>query len=262
MPSTDLQPNPAVERAALAFLTPAAAAKQPSLDFLPGARRRLIDSPAGVLAAAEWGEGPAVLLLHGWEGKASDLAAFAPPLLAAGHKVIAINLPAHGESGGEFSAIPISARAIVAAQDALGPLHAVVAHSVGTAVTVEAMGLGLPVGRVALISAPARYAAYVLGFAAQAGLTPEQGEEMLAVLLSKGVDVRSISTPRRARELKQPALFIHSADDRVVAIADAEASHAAWAGSTLLRLEGLGHRRILQAPEVIRAVTAFVTARG
>lgn len=253
--------DPAIERAALAFLTPSPAAKAPSLDFLPGARHRRIDSPSGPLAAAEWGDGPAVLLLHGWEGKASDLAAFAPPLLAAGRKVIALNLPAHGESAGERTSIPASARDIVAAQQALGPLQAVVAHSVGTAVMVEAVALGLPVERLALISAPARYAMYAMGFAAQAGLSPAQTEAMLQALREMGVDVHSISTPRRAASLRQPVLFVHSADDRVVPIGDAELSRSKWAGSAeLLRLDGLGHRRILQAPEVVAAVTAFVTA--
>lgn len=260
MNDTALTIDPAIERAALAFLTPAPASKEPSLDFLPGARRRFIDSPSGPLAAAEWGEGPAVLLLHGWDGKASDLAAFAPPLLAAGCKVIALNLPAHGESAGERTSIPGSARALVAAQDAMGPLQAVVAHSIGTAVTVEAVALGLPVQRLALISAPARYAMYAKGFAAQAGLSPAQTEAMLQVLRDQGVDVHSISTPRRAATLRQPVLFAHSADDRVVPIADAEASHSKWAGpAEFLRLDGLGHRRILQAPEVVAAVTAFVT---
>ena len=261
MTDTTLKLDPAIERAALAFLTPSPASKEPSLDFLPGARRRFIDSPSGRLAVAEWGEGPAVLLLHGWDGKASDLAAFAPPLLAAGRKLIAVNLPAHGESAGERTSIPASARALVAAQEALGPLQAVVAHSIATAVTVEAVALGLPVQRLALISAPARYAMYAMGFAAQAGLSAEQTEQMLQVLRDMGVDVHAISTPRRAVALKQPVLFVHSADDRVVPIADAEASHAKWAGpAQLLSLEGLGHRRILLAPEVVEAVTAFVTA--
>lgn len=261
MNDTTLSIDPAVERAALAFLTPSPQAKAPSLDFLPGARRRSIDSPAGPLAVAEWGEGPAVLLVHGWEGKASDLAAFAPPLLAAGHRVIALNLPAHGESAGERTSIPASARALVAAQEGLGPLEAVVAHSVGTAVTVEAVALGLPAQRLALISAPARYAMYAMGFAAQAGLSPEQTEQMLDALRRMGVDVHSISTPRRAPSLQQSVLFLHSADDRVVPIGDAQQSQSKWGGpAKLLRFEGLGHRRILQAPEVVAAVTAFVTA--
>ncbi len=261
MNDTALKTDPAIERAALAFITPSPAAKEPSLDFLPGARRRRIDSPSGPLAVAEWGDGPAVLLLHGWDGKASDLAAFAQPLLAAGRKVIAVNLPAHGESAGERTSIPGSARAIVAAQEAIGPLQAVVAHSIATAVIVEAAALGLPVQRLALISAPARYAMYAKGFAAQAGLSAEQTEAMLLALRDMGVDVHAISTPRRAASLHQPVLFVHSADDRVVSIADAEASYAKWAGpAQFLRLESLGHRRLLQAPEVVAAVTAFVTA--
>lgn len=35
---------------------------------------------------------PTVLLLHGWEGQASDMAAFASPLLSAGYRVAALDL--------------------------------------------------------------------------------------------------------------------------------------------------------------------------
>jgi pimeloyl-ACP methyl ester carboxylesterase len=144
--------------------------------------------------------------------------------------------------------------------EALGPLHAVIAHSVGSAVLAEALHAGLAAQRAVLVSAPAHYERYARGFAAAAGLDAEGAEAMLALLRAAiGIDVRDVSLPRRAPHLRQPALFIHSTDDRVVAIEDSLTSAAAWPGARHLRVEGLGHRRILADPAVVAAAIEFVT---
>jgi pimeloyl-ACP methyl ester carboxylesterase len=250
------------QQVATAFLTPSPKSALPSLDFLPRSRRLHLQTSSGKIAAAEAGHGPAVLLVHGWEGKASDMAAFAAPLLDRGYRVIAIDLPAHGESQGTQTSIPASARALVELQPALGPLHAAIAHSVGTAVLVEAMASGLQVGRAVLVAAPAHYLDHATAFAAQAGLDARETADMLRALEQRGVDVHKVSMPLRAPTLQQPALFLHSADDRIVPISDAAATARAWPGARLQRFEGLGHRRILQAPAAVAAALAFVAHAG
>jgi pimeloyl-ACP methyl ester carboxylesterase len=126
-------------------------------------------------------------------------------------------------------------------------------------VLAEALHAGLAAQRAVLISAPAYYENYARGFAA-AGLDAAGTDAMLALLGdAMGVDVREISLPRRAPQLRQPALFIHSSDDRVVAIEDSLASAAAWPGARHLRVEGLGHRRVLADPTVVTAAIEFVT---
>jgi pimeloyl-ACP methyl ester carboxylesterase len=92
----------------------------------------------------------------------------------------------------------------------------------------------------------------------QEGLDAVQARELINRLRDEGVDVSACSAPMLARQLSQPALCVHSADDRVVGIADAEAASAAWRGLRLLRVDGLGHRRLLQDPQVVAAVTELV----
>ena len=139
-------------------------------------------------------------------------------------------------------------------------MHAVIAHSIGSAVLAEALHAGLDAQRAVLLSAPAYYERFARDFAGAGGVDTDGTEAMLALLRDAiGVDVREISLPRRAPHLRQPALFIHSSDDRVVAIEDSQASAIAWPGAHHLRVEGLGHRRILADPAVIAAVIAFVT---
>src|SRR6266446_3807256 len=51
------------------------------------------------LRAWRWGgRGAPVLLVHGWGGRAGQMAAFAPPLLDAGLSAVAFDGPAHGHS--------------------------------------------------------------------------------------------------------------------------------------------------------------------
>ena len=70
------------EQIAQAFLTPRAPQGPTlALDGGEGAAHR---HPEGVVALQRAGTGPMVLLLHGWDGQASDLAAFARPLQGAG----------------------------------------------------------------------------------------------------------------------------------------------------------------------------------
>jgi pimeloyl-ACP methyl ester carboxylesterase len=254
------QVRPTPEQVMQAFLTPRPP-RAPAPEFLRGAERLEIHTPSGRVALQRLGTGPVVLLLHGWEGQAADLASFAPPLIAAGFQVLAMDLPAHGDSEGRQTNIPHSARALRAVVDMLGPLHAVIAHSVGSAVLAEALHAGLSAGRAVLIAAPAHYAGYARKVGALAGLDSAGIARLLELLREPlGIDIHEVSLPRRAAALRQPALFIHSADDRVVAIADSEASAAAWPGARHLRLDGLGHRRILQEPTVVDEALRFISS--
>lgn len=243
-----------------AFLTPRTPQRRQAL-FLEGGEALRIATPQGEVALQRAGTGPAVLLLHGWEGQAADMAAFAPPLRAAGFSVVAMHLPAHGDSAGTQTSLPESARALHAVGQALGPLHAAIAHSMGAAILGEALHCGLVVQRVVMLASPARYEHYVRGHAAAAGLDAVATESMLSILSSRiGADVRGISMPGRAPQRRQPALFIHSADDRVVAIEDSLATAESWPGARHLRVDGLGHMRLLADPKVVAAAVDFAVA--
>ena len=177
------------------------------------------------------------------------------------HSVVFMDLPAHGDSTGTQSSIPHSARALSAVVAAIGPLHAAIAHSMGSPILAEALYNGLPVARVVLIAPPAHFERYVRGAAAAAGLDAEGTNATLEkVTAAIGVDVRDLSLPRRATHLRQPALLIHSSDDRIIAIEDSLAIVAAWPGALHMRVEGLGHQRILADPTVVAAAVEFATA--
>jgi pimeloyl-ACP methyl ester carboxylesterase len=78
------------------------------------------------------------------------------------------------------------------------------------------------------------------------------------LLRRTGVSVEQLQVHRRLPALGQPALIVHDLDDTDVPWGEGERYAQHWAGARLYTTEGLGHRRVLDAPEVIEAALAFV----
>ena len=211
------------------------------------------------LAATAWGEGPVVLLIHGWEGRGSQLGAFAAPLAAAGHRVIALDGPAHGDSPGERTNAVLFAEALRAVDREIGPFAAIVAHSFGAATSTLALTRGLRAGRMVAIASPSALSKVVRRFHEMIGL-PKRARRRFHDLLKRraGVSVEELDIARLSSRLTIPALVFHDPDDAEVPFTEGRAIAAAWPGARLRVVPGAGHRRILRAPEVIAETVAFV----
>jgi pimeloyl-ACP methyl ester carboxylesterase len=214
--------------------------------------------------AWSWGDGgPVVWLMHGWGSRGGRLAAFVPPLLAAGYRVVTHDAPGHGASDPGMSSMPEFARALRVLADGAGPLHGVIAHSMGASATALAMAQGLPVSRAVFLAPAANPAAFVGPFAAALGLTAatrrrmrERSERRLAFRWD------DLDVPTLARTLAAPLLVIHDREDPVVPWGDGAAIAAAWPGAELVTTAGLGHRDVVRAPDVIARTLAFLTGRA
>lgn len=239
------------ERAALMFLTPERGGRAPAA---PAAT--FVPTPTGQVAIWREGQGPLVLLVHGWSGSHADMAAFVAPLAAEGLQAVSIDLPAHGLSEGETASMDGMAAAICAVADAVGPVHGIIAHSVGCAAAATAFELGMQAGRTVFVAPPARYAYFARAYATQAGLDPQA---LAAALRDRHVDVDRIDLPKMVPAIDTRALVIHSSDDQVVPYANGQAIAAAWPGARLLAYEGLGHKRILSDPRVLGHAVALMT---
>jgi pimeloyl-ACP methyl ester carboxylesterase len=97
---------------------------------------------------------PIALLVHGWEGRGTQLGRFVEPFVHAGFRVLALDLPAHGESAGARTDLIECTEALRKVGRDLGPLAAVVAHSFGGAITTLALERGLDAKAVVLIASP------------------------------------------------------------------------------------------------------------
>ena len=159
----------------------------------PGERDVLEGATAMTLAgmkAWSWGRGPTVLLVHGWNGRATQLGAFVSPLVARGYRVVAFDAFGHGESPGNYLSLPELATCIRQVADGLGGVYAVVAHSLGGAATTFALAKGLEIERAVFVSPPADPREFLAIFSAALGVSDEVRDA------HEAADSKSASKPR------------------------------------------------------------------
>jgi pimeloyl-ACP methyl ester carboxylesterase len=247
-------------------------------ELIERARRFEIDSRRGPLAAWSWGEGPTVLLVHGWNGRGSQLGSVVEPLVQKGYRVVTFDAPGHGESPSSTSSMIHFADAIEDAIDAIRPvfgsIQALVTHSMGGAAAVLAMSRfknrpeteqgralrdALPVERFVFVAPPIDVRDFVRGFSRTVALGPES-ELLLGELIQSKFETKfeAMYAPDLAKELSGPLLVIHDAKDREIPLAQGERLAEAWPGAELLVTEGLGHTRILRDPVVVTRIVEFV----
>jgi pimeloyl-ACP methyl ester carboxylesterase len=210
------------------------------------------------LAVWDWGEGPTVLLAHGWDGCAAQMASFVAPLVRAGYFVAALDLPAHGSSAGTQTNIAEMAEALVRAGRRLGPVHAVIGHSLGGAAAALALQRGLRAKRAVLLAAPAEMPPFLRRFAAALGLGARGAAAMVDELDRRVGGFASMELPRLCGAQTARLLLLHDPADREVPFSESERIAAAWPGARVHAVPGSGHLRMLRNSEVVRAAVDFV----
>lgn len=209
------------------------------------------------LSALRWGSGPAVLLMHGWEGRPTQFAALIRALVGAGYAVVALDAPAHGRSPGVEANVVLFARALLEAASELPPLQAVVGHSMGGASALLATQMGLRSAALVSIAAPSRILTVLRGFARHMGLPPVARSRFIRLVEEKaGMPAAHLDVQRYQLEL--PGLIVHAEDDPLVPVGEAELIHRAWFDSQLLRLPAGGHQRLLGDPRLVQAVLTLL----
>lgn len=211
------------------------------------------------LSAIRWGHGPQkILLMHGWESRATQMYSIAEPLVAAGFEVIAIDAPLHGKSAGTKANPLVFAHTIHTANQALGPFYGAIGHSMGAAALAIAKSNGVNLGRYVLISSPACLYDTLYAFAKFMGLSEKciqlfiQSVEAEVGEPSKALDVGN------AMRNHDHCLLIHSKDDAEVPYAAMQKLIAEIPTARSNIVNNLGHRKIVRDIKVCEMITEFM----
>jgi len=244
-------PRPPLPEAAKAFLSTGE-----RIELAVGGRR---------LVSWSWGEGPAVILMHGWGGYGAQMEGFVEPLRKAGYRAVLFDALAHGASGPS----PHGARrttffdfvdALRVLASHFGPIHGLVAHSGGCTAAGWAFRGGFEVPAavfVAPMASPLRYQRF---FQQALGLSDEVlrrfagNVERWLGFQWKDMEmtaVPSVVTP-------PPVLVVHDRDDRETSWEEGASIAETWPGAKLMTTTGLGHRRVLRDAAVVDAAVRFL----
>jgi len=233
------------------------------------AHRQILEIPPDsarepmALAIYEWGDPglPAVALVHGWELQAGRMGHFVNPLLQAGFRVIAVDLPAHGASGGTLLNIPDSATAIAAACAACGGVTALIGHSFGglAALWLAANSAWSNLARVITVGAGSSVNFLIHNLATTKGWDAAHERAFRDRFAERfGGPVEAYSVARFGRHIRIPVLVVHDKRDNMVGFEESDALLEHVPTARRLATSGLGHRAITRDAEVIAAAIRFI----
>jgi pimeloyl-ACP methyl ester carboxylesterase len=254
-----IAPGLAARAAERLFLTPPRhAAPSREREALGAAEPFEVRLGTGRLRCWRFGEGPPVLLIHGWGGRGGQMASLVPALRAAGRAAVVFDGPAHGASSGRLASIPHFAEAVAAVAAQVGARQAM-GHSMGAAGLALAMFRGLPMDAAVFLAPPRSPSTWVAQFAEALALRVPLREALDARLRrTLGISPEELDLPTLSGAMRAPLLVVHDRADPEVPWSDGAAIAAAWPGARLLSTEGLGHARILRDAAVTAEAARFV----
>jgi pimeloyl-ACP methyl ester carboxylesterase len=228
---------------------------------LRGVEMQPLAGPQGAIATWRVGEGPAVLLVHGFEDDNSIWTPLLDTLQARHHASVVLDLPAHGMSEGTNGYSPAAADALAVVGAALGPIKAIVGHSLGCWASALAIGEGLAVERFVLIAPPGgssqerwRRAARDLGY------DDDVADQALAKFWRELGPHRGRGLEQVLSNLASEMLFVHSRDDERSPFGQSEELCAGCERAVFFAIDGASHRDTAREPEAIAAIVTFLEA--
>ena len=196
------------------------------------------------------------LLVHGWESRAAGWHVLVRRLVAQGWHVTAFDAPAHGESAGEAANVVAMGRALLAVGEWLGPVDAVIAHSLGSPAALHAFAHGLRTRSSVHLAGPSSLNRALDRTACAVGVS---GIELRARFEElTGLDASAMELERLAAGMRHRALLLHDPLDPEVHWSESAALANAWDGAVLEAANGVGHRRIIGDYAVIERILAFL----
>lgn len=223
-----------------------------------------LKTSGGRVAGFYAGDGPVVLLVHGWGERAASLGGFIEPLCAAGFRVVGVDLPAHGDSAGQSTNIIRAGGAMAEVANEFGGASAVIGHSMGANTALWAMDHGLQVKAAVFLAPNVDLASAMETFASLFEIPPTAIaglKERIERRFGKTV-WRDIRGDNLARGLEVPGLVFHDPADPQVPFAGSQRLVEAWGSATLVPVPGLGHGAITRDAGVIERAVGFVTAEA
>ena len=209
-----------------------------------------------------WGNGPVVLLVHGWAGRATQFRKIIYALVNANFRVVGFDGPAHGNSEGRSTNILEFEEALKNIYAKAGAPEGIIAHSFGGGAVLFAAMNGLVVKKLINIATPTIGDEIINIYLKTINGSPATAKFFKSYILkNNGKPFDEFTGLHFIRHIKQDIdlLLIHDENDQEVAINQALELMKYYPQATLFKTRGLGHTRILRDDGVIKKCVTFMT---
>ena len=218
----------------------------------------------GARAAWQWGSptGKLVVCVHGWEGTGAQFGFIAKTLADQGYHCVAIDLTAHGASDSrraEFADFPRDICAL--AMHLNKPVYAYICHSAGGMLVMGGRATNNISAEkyVCFVSPSSPYppvAALHKAFAPSANIL-----EQLKSYIASNFDASwetLLQGYLYSHNTEGELLLIYNKADKVIDHQQGDLIYKLWPGSTLIKVDEMGHNAILWKTAVIDEIAAFL----
>jgi pimeloyl-ACP methyl ester carboxylesterase len=209
-----------------------------------------------------WGSGPLVVLVHGWGGRAAQMAPLAVHIAKQGFRAVAVDVTGHGDSPENHTRWEFFLRDIAALSQSLHEeIYAYVGHSAGALTTMAARKLKrVDAQRYVCVCAPSYPFPPIR--AIEKRLDPRQGvmnryKEYIARQFE--TSWQQLEAGNSFADVGSELLLFYDENDRFVSHTEGDRIMSLCPGARLIKTKAYGHGKILSAPELAQAVGDFLT---
>jgi len=207
-----------------------------------------------------WGEGPEILLVHGWASRGIQLHPLIAPLLQRGFKVVTFDFPGHGYLQGEGTTFLEFYLTLKEVSSKMHKLHAIVAHSIGCAATQAIAARWTKPLRLILLAPHYHLRAELQEWMDARHMPKALLTHFIKITEKKlGLEFDEFDPRHNATTIKQPVLLIHDRNDKAAKFKSSQILAKLIPNAQLIATEGLGHNKIVSDPAMINEMIKFLT---
>src|SRR6266704_223067 len=208
-----------------------------------------------------WGNGPLVVFVHGWSGRAAQMAPLALYVANLGFRSVALDVTGHGDSPKRHTRWDYFFRDIAALSRSLDEeVYAYVGHSAGALSMMAARGLkGIRAQRYACICAPSFPFPPI--DVIQKKLNPKEAvlESYKAYIAGQFETTwKQLQAGCSYADAGSNLLLFYDETDRFVNHSEGDRIQALCPGAQVVKTSAYSHQKILAAPELARTLGAFL----
>ena len=202
-----------------------------------------------------------VLLVHGWNGRGTQLVSIAKAFKELNYTIISFDAPGHGKSPKTTANMKHFIEAVFELDKKYNGFDVMIGHSLGGMSVINSLGRGLQTDKAVIIGSGNTTKAITEDFLGTIGMKQKLTPTLINLFERKYKDkMTNYDVADQALKVNVRVLIIHDKNDKDVPFTAAEAISKNLENNELLITTGLGHRKILGDEKVIEKIVQFVTS--